>query len=878
MKNKVLVLTLGISLILGALLFAAPQKAETKITSPDEFFGFTPGTDRELFDYEKLIEYMKLLEKQSPMVAIEQIGKSPMGKPMYIVFISSEENIKRLSALKEINRQLALNSSLDETTLENYLENGKVFFIATLSMHSGEVGPSQSAPIIAHQLVTTGDPEVQGWLDDVVYMMVPNHNPDGMDMVVNNYKKYKGTKYEGASLPGVYHKYVGHDNNRDFITLSQSDTKAISAIFAKEWFPQVMVEKHQMGSTGVRYFVPPPHDPIAQNIHANLWQWVRVFGSNMAKDMAAADLKGVAQQYLFDDYWPGNTETCIWKNVIGFLTEAASANTATPIYIEPNELGVYGKGLSEYKKGINFTFPWEGGWWRLGDIVQYEITSTMSIIKTSANHKKDILRFRNQICKDEVKRGKTSPPYYYIFPKEQHDTSEFVNMINLLMEHGVKVHKLTAPVTIGNTLYSEGDVVVALAQPFRPFIKEVLEYQKYPERHYTPGGEMVRPYDITTWSIPLHRGVISREIDVRSEDLEKVLEEIKTPMKLTAEIPETYAGLLFPAENNESYKAAFMCLKLNLPLERITEKTTVSGKTVKPGSFYLKYNPRFKTQIETITEQLSVAPIYLQNELGFELESVKMPRIGLVETWFHDMDSGWTRYVLDSYMVDYKVLRPSEIEKAGLDKNFDLLIFPSNQKSVLMEGKYMYRGEYYMSSYPPEYSKGMGAKGKEALLKFIAAGGKVVAWGSSTDLFMGDLSYEIKKGEKEHFRLPVRNIGKELTKKGLFCPGSAVRVELKTDHHLTYGLPSEISVFLRGSNILQTSLPGFDMDRRVIARFPEEDILLSGHVDNEELMANLPIMVWVKKGKGELILMGFNPQFRASTPVSYKLLFNTFFN
>ena len=51
-------------------------------------------------------------------------------------------------------------------------------------------------------------------------------------------------------MPGVYHKYVGHDNNRDFIRLTQSDTQAISAIYNEDWFPQVMIEKHQMGPTG----------------------------------------------------------------------------------------------------------------------------------------------------------------------------------------------------------------------------------------------------------------------------------------------------------------------------------------------------------------------------------------------------------------------------------------------------------------------------------------------------------------------------------------------------------------------------------------------------------------------------------------------------
>ena len=204
---------------------------------------------------------------------------------MYIAFISSEENISNLQKFKHINKDLALNAHLDESVRKQYFKEGKVFVLATLSMHSTEVGPSQSAPLIAYDLITTTDEKKLEWLDNVVYMMIPSHNPDGMDMVVDNYKKHKGTKYDGASLPDVYHKYVGHDNNRDFVILSQSDSKAIASIYNQTWFPQVMVEKHQMGSTGVRYFVPPNHDPIAENIDAGIWNWNGIFGSNIITDL-----------------------------------------------------------------------------------------------------------------------------------------------------------------------------------------------------------------------------------------------------------------------------------------------------------------------------------------------------------------------------------------------------------------------------------------------------------------------------------------------------------------------------------------------------------------------------------------------------------------
>ena len=248
------------------LLHACLLNGQTNIPVPEDHFKFKPGTDRMLFDYEELIEYLTLLDKASLKFKLVENGKSPMGKPMYIGFISSAENINSLDQLKKINYELALNPEIPDAERAKMIDEGKVFVLGTLSMHSGEVGPSQAAPLVAHQLVTSNNPKMLKWLDNIVYMMIPCHNPDGMNMIVNNYRKYKGTKYEGASLPRVYHKYVGHDNNRDFVILSQEDTKVIAGIYNTDWLPQVMVEKHQMGSTGPRYFVPPPHDPIAQNI------------------------------------------------------------------------------------------------------------------------------------------------------------------------------------------------------------------------------------------------------------------------------------------------------------------------------------------------------------------------------------------------------------------------------------------------------------------------------------------------------------------------------------------------------------------------------------------------------------------------------------
>jgi hypothetical protein len=857
--------------ILFWAIMAPAAEPQPEVPTPLAFFGFEPGADRSLFDYEALIAYLQKLDQASSRIKMIEIGRSPMGRPMYVAFISAEKNIENLESLREINQKLALRADLAESERTALIARGRVFLLATLSMHSSEVAPAQSAPLIAHELAISQDPAILSWLDAVVLMLVPTHNPDGMDMVVEHYRKYKKGPYEGAPLPGVYHKYVGHDNNRDYVTLTQEDTRAISALYSTSWFPQVMVDKHQMSADGPRYFVPPVHDPIAENLDAGLYNWTKIFGAHMVTDMTERGLTGISQSYAFDFYWPGPTETSAWKNVIALLTEMASCKIATPVYVEPNELDTDDKGLAEYKKSINMPALWPGGWWRLGDMVQYEVASFHSLLKTAARYREELLTFRNDLCRREVELGHKQAPYYYLIPRQQHDAGAMVDLINLLFEHGIRIYSLEQTTAIANRTWEAGTLAIPLAQPFRAFIKEMLEKQEYPVRRYTPNGEILKPYDITSWSLPLHSGVES--VPIMEPGLALKLQEITRPFTTRAETPGQYALSIWPVENNAGFRAAFLALREGLQVGRLTEPYLFAGRKLAAGSFLI-YPDRGGVKFAALLQKLPCSPCFASTAEGCKAEPLKMPRIALVETWFQDMDAGWTRYVLDSYAVPFAVIHPGEFEKTDFAGLFDVVVFPDADKSILMEGKYKNRDEYMVSEYPPEFARGIGKAGFEKLMTFLDQGGKIVSWGRSTELFMGKLEITRGKEDKQEFQLPVRNIAESASKDGLYCPGSLIRTHLAADHPLSQGMPGEVGVFYRGRPIFTTSIPSWDMDRRVIGWFPEKDLLLSGYIEKEEKLANKTNLVWLRKGEGQLVLFAFNPQYRAATPATYKLLFN----
>jgi hypothetical protein len=108
----------------------------------------------------------------------------------------------------------------------------------------------------------------------------------------------------------------------------------------------------------------------------------------------------------------------------------------------------------------------------------------------------------------------------------------------------------------------------------------------------------------------------------------------------------------------------------------------------------------------------------------------------------------------------------------------------------------------------------------------------------------------------------------------VLVPGAFLAVDLIQDHPLTWGMQEHGGAFSRGKPVFATSIPVLDTDRRVVGIYPERELLLSGYLAGEEQLQNRPAMVWVRAGEGQLVLFGFRPQFRGSTPATFKLVFN----
>ena len=182
------------------------------------------------------------------------------------------------------------------------------------------------------------------------------------------------------------------------------------------------------------------------------------------------------------------------KNISGLLTEVASVRFATPVRIEPSELSGGGKGLVEYGTQTNYPNPWPGGTWRLRDIMDYERIASDAILETCAERRADFLR--NALERARAAIARYAPQDAFRIPAVQRDPAGAARLAALLAEHGVELRAAAS-----------GDLYLPLAQPLGPFVEELLTPQRYPETKLVPGKDIVRPYDVSAWTLPLMMGV-----------------------------------------------------------------------------------------------------------------------------------------------------------------------------------------------------------------------------------------------------------------------------------------------------------------------------------------------------------------------------------
>lgn len=787
------------------------------IPTPRSILGFNPGDDRAIADWKQITDYFGRLDHASERVSVQIIGQSTLGRTMIAAFISAPENIRSLEKYKDIQRRLAdprLNPADGRVDFSGQLvREGKTVVVISCSIHSTEIVASQMSMQLAYNLASRNDDDTLSILHNTILILIPSPNPDGVDIVANWYRKTLGTPSEGREPPELYHHYAGHDDNRDWFMLNLKETKAVTRLLWKEWFPEIVYDVHQQGSNGSRFFVPPFYDPPNPHISPLLLRQVGLIGHKMAADVTAAGFRGVLTNALYDTWWHGGFRTApYYHNSIGILTEAASARLMTPSSVTRDQLARGGtRGMrSALEATTNFPEPWPGGAWRPRDIMQMELIASHSVLSLAANYRTDYLRNFYELGMANLSPPAAGGPIAYLIPAGQGRDENVARMIGALVEQGVEVHRLdrelhgltgtqflrTVPgergarvrqVAIINSIAGgapeipAGSYVVFLNQPYRQNVLALFEPQNYPDR-VTPTGEAERPYDVAGWTLPMQMGVESFALMSISE-------------------PANQRRLTLIKNENE--------VRRDLGLALWTGDKSPITNPVKPG--------------------IRIG-IYQNSRAG-------------------NMDEGWTRYVFDTFNVPYTSLRESAVGEGNLRNRFDVIVLPSERTREPADQE------------PAETTTGVGDVGYKNLARFVEDGGTLIC-------FDGSCGQLIKR-----WQLPLRNVLDGLRSSDFYCPGSILGLNVDNSNPIARTmLKDENAYFINSSafELSNTPAPNLGAAARplpvqVVARYAKENVLRSGWLLGEDKIRDRIALAKVDFGMGRIVLFGFRPQHRGQT-------------
>ena len=877
--------------ILATLLLIMPGFSQ--ITLPEDYLGFKPGADFHLANYEQAIGYFEQIASQTDRMQVHDMGPTSYGKRMKYAIISSEANMARLNEYKEINAKLSLVRGVTKDQAEQLAEEGKVVVWIDCGLHASESSPAQHAIQLAYDIVTGDDRRTRLIRDNVIFLLV-FANPDGLTMIADWYMKNVGTKYETTRPPTLYQKYAGHDNNRDSFIANLQEIQNMNKMTCQEWFPEVLYNLHETAPFPARIWIPPESEPTNPNYHPMVIRWKNLIGSAMGKAFDEEDKSGVISRIHFDSWYPGYaTQFVDGHNIPSILTETANAGFGTPKYYTINDFPPNHRDLV---KGVFYPNPWEGGWWRLGDAVAYNLTASKAVLEIAAKFRYEFLYNKWKMGSDNIERFQNEPPYGWIISadqKDQHTTALFLNRCIL---NGVEIYNSNEAFEHNGIKYPKGSYIIPTSQPFGLFAKLIMEIQEYPDLRKYPhlwqsivgtaklAKDPLRAYDGVGWTLPVQMGLDYHEMSKSFNVPKTLVIEVKAP---EASISGGGSHYAFSSADNGSYIAVNRIQKQGGNVSYSLAGFTLNGKIFPKGSFVLEAGSIKKNTLRNITNELKID---LQGgKLQIKTKPLSTARVALFKSLTPNMDAGWLSLVLERYEFNYHELTTAEIKAGHLKDRFDAIIFADQRASSIINGAR--KGTMH-----PDYIGGITMNGVDNLKEFVQQGGTLICNKSSSELPI------------THFKFPIKNILKDVKPDSFSCPGALLKLSHDNNHPLTFGLNKKgYALFSRGwayevikdtakvdekkkqtkdakgqlpktkKQPIKEKINYAKVKPEVVASFPDEGLLISGWMLGDKILRQKAAIMNVPFEKGNVVLFGFNVHNRAQSYANFKLLFNAIY-
>jgi hypothetical protein len=869
------------ALAIATLAIVLPGATQAQITTPLEHFGFNIGDDYNLATYTQFEGYWRTLAQQSPRMVLEEIGTTAEGRTQLMAIITSPENHRNLSRYRQIARQLALAEGVSEDQARMLATEGKAVVWIDGGLHATEVVGAHQIIETAYQLVSLDDPETMRFLDDII-ILVTHANPDGMELVSSWYMREPNPEDRSTSgLPRLYHKYVGHDNNRDAFMMNMPETESMNRVLYREWFPQIMYNHHQSGPAGTVLFAPPFRDPFNYGLDPLVILGIEAVGTAMHARFVAEGKPGSTMRSgaSYSTWWNGGQRTTpYWHNMIGLLTEIIGNPTPMQIPLIPDR---------QLAKN-DMPYPIRPQEWHFRQSIDYSVTANRAVLDYASRNKDNLLFNIWRMGMNSIERGskdswtvhptriealeaaaagrevdagrgrRGAPPHLYdevlhdpahrdprgfILPADQADFPTATKFVNTLIKGGVAVHRATTDFQVGGKTYPAGSYVVMAAQAFRPHVLDLFEPQDHPNDFAYPGGPPIAPYDATGWTLAFQMGVeFDRILDGFDGPFEKIEGFAETPAGTVANA-QGARGFLVSHEVNHAFVAMNRLVKDGERVYWLTEPVTVNGTSYPAGTMYVRAGRRTASRLAPLASELGISFEGVSSMPRTEALEMGEVRVGLWDRYGGSMPSGWTRWLFEQFEFPFEVVYPPMLDEGDLKDRFDVLVFPTGAIPARAgEGGQMSR--YSQSpvdpaSIPQEYRNRLGT--------------------THLDLPIGN--HLVDENDR-----PLRT-------EDYFIPGSILRAHLDTSNPITFGMADRVDMMFNRSPVFKLEAGAAGQGVRRIGWYGKAP-LRSGWAWGQEHVVDGLAAIEADVGDGKLYIFGPEVLFRAQPYGTFKLVFN----
>jgi hypothetical protein len=857
------------------------------VPSPADYLGRIIGAAGELTRYEEITGYLRALAAASSRVVVEEIGRTEEGREILLVVIADEPGIRDLAKLKAATAALADPRTTDPERAERIIAGARPIYYVNAGLHADETGGPEAAVELAYRLAVSEQPMIRRIRERLVVLINPVANPDGRAKMVDWFYRYLkgGTDYDSLprQSPPYWGRYLFVDANRDAHQQTQQLTRAVYRMFW-DYHPTVIHDVHEAIALLQTWNGTGPYNPNLDPIVTS--EFLEMSFHEITR-MTALGMPGVWTWNFGEGFGHHYLDSIAMNhNAIGrgYETYGNATGETVERVLDPSET------TREWYRQVPAPSPLR---WSMRDNVNYTQTGLLAILDFMAGNTDEMLRNFYRKGFNSWQRGVAGEPFAFVIPDGGADRRRVAQMVNLLMRQGIEVARAREAFEVREGGFEAGSFVVRLDQPYRNYAVDLLLPQEFPDSEH-------KPYDDTSWALPVNFGVEAVPVDDRRVldiELEPVVDEVHPAGRIAG------AGrvlLLADTGQEALLEARFRLADFGL---RIADAPfTVGSRAYPVGSWILESRPGLDDAVERVAIDLGLDLSRVAVSPEVVSHDAPAPRIGVWVPWADTDSIGWLRYALDQRRVPYTYLRDEDIRAGDLHDRVDVIVYGTVDLDLRgqIHGIPATAGPMPFDETPDfpslgrpvasdDITGGPGWAGLAALQAFVTEGGVLMTLGKGSTLALdGGLVRGVR-----------RSAGT-----GIRTPGVELRTRfVKPGHPLSYGYGGTPSVFrvdypvydlprrwLRMAYctscldgpiddrwvVLQWGTGEIDRDGTVAS--PGKEMVVSGGAVNQDKLEGRPAILAVPTGDGMIVVYNFNPIHRDLNRSDFRLLWNGILN